>query len=309
MQIEAPPTERNTPKPDGERRGRVIAHTGDGKGKSTAAFSAGWAPAHADVALPPRRGPGPTLRKPIPRDRGAHDFDLSAAARLFSACSACKAAISWSAGKDSCLALLRAREAGLAVDTFLTMLDPDGLSKSHALPRELVQAQVALLGGQWQPAVAGPGEYAAVFAAQLQALRESGHTHLVFGDIDLQAHRDWLEPACMQAGLSAVFPLWGEARDAIAREVVSRGIRAMLVCVDTRWLDASFCGAEYDAGLLARLPAGVCPCGEDGEFHTFVWDAPGFSQPLRVRLATQRIVASRPPLSPTVLVFQDLDAA
>ncbi|HMC16576.1 MAG TPA: adenosine nucleotide hydrolase, partial [Albitalea sp.] len=141
-----------------------------------------------------------------------------------------KAAISWSAGKDSCLALLRAHEAGLDVRTFLTMLDPDGLSKSHALPRELVQTQVALLGGCWQPAVAGPGEYAAVFAAQLRSLRESGHTHLVFGDIDLQAHRDWLEPACTAAGLSAVFPLWHEARTSIAQEVMSRGIQAMLVC-------------------------------------------------------------------------------
>lgn len=219
------------------------------------------------------------------------------------------AAISWSAGKDSCLALLRARDSGLHVGTFLTMLDPDGLSKSHALPREWVAAQVAALGGRWQPAVAGPGDYATVFAAQLEALRASGHTHLVFGDIDLQAHRDWLEPACARASLAAVFPLWGEARDAVAREVIARGIRAVLVCVDTRWLDASFCGADYDAALLARLPAGVCPCGEGGEFHTFVWDAPGFAQPLGLRHAGQRTVASRPPLSPTVLVFQDLAPA
>jgi len=219
------------------------------------------------------------------------------------------AAISWSAGKDSCLALLRARESGLMVDTFVTMLDPDGLSKSHALPGELVCSQVQLLGGVWRPVVAGPGEYGAVFAAELDALRESGHTHMVFGDIDLQAHRDWLEPACVRAGLTAVFPLWGEARAAIAQEVIARGICARLVCVDTRWLDASFCGAAYDADLLARLPPGVCPCGEDGEFHTFVWNAPGFAQPLRLRLVQQRVVASRPPLSPTTLVFQDLESA
>jgi uncharacterized protein (TIGR00290 family) len=223
--------------------------------------------------------------------------------------SAIKAAISWSAGKDSCLALLRARDSGLDVTTFLTMLDPDGRSKSHALPRELVQAQVEQLGGRWQPAVAGPGEYAAVFAAHLQALCASGHTHLVFGDIDLQAHRDWLEPACAAAGLAAVFPLWRQPRAALAQEVISRGIRATLVCVDTRWLDASFCGAEYDVDLLARLPAGVCPCGEEGEFHTFVWDAPGFAKPLQLRRAGQRSVASRPPLSPTELVFQDLELA
>jgi diphthine-ammonia ligase len=220
-----------------------------------------------------------------------------------------RAAISWSAGKDSCLALLRAREAGYSVHTFLTMLDPGGLSKSHALPRELIEAQVAALGGEWRPAVAGPGEYGEVFAAQLHALRESGHTHLVFGDIDLQAHRDWLEPVCDKAEITAVFPLWREPRDAIAREMISRRIRAKLVCVDTRRLDASFCGADYDAALIARLPPGVCPCGEDGEFHTFVWDAPGFAKPLRLRMPRQRTVSSRPPLSPTTLVFQDVELA
>lgn len=215
-----------------------------------------------------------------------------------------RAAISWSAGKDSCLALLRATEQGLAVETFLTMQDADGSSKSHALPPELIAAQVNVLGGQWQPARAAAGEYGQVFAAQLEALRAHGHTHMVFGDIDLQAHRDWLEPACQRAGLAAVFPLWGLARKAAADEIIRRGIRARLVCVDTRWLDASYCGAEYDLSLLARLPPGVCPCGEAGEFHTFVWDAPRFAQPLLLAPGAKRRVRSTPPLAPTELVFQ-----
>jgi diphthine-ammonia ligase len=218
-----------------------------------------------------------------------------------------KAAISWSAGKDSCLALLRAREAGLDVRSFLTMFDVDELSKSHALPRGLVEAQVRALGGQWIPAVAPPGRYAEVFAGQLRALRESGHGQMVFGDIDLQAHRDWLVPMCEAAGLQAVFPLWGMARTAVADEVLSRSIRATLVCVDTRWLDASFAGADYDEALMERLPAGVCPCGEDGEFHTFVWDGPGFSKPLALRHGAKRRVASLPPFTPTEFVFQSLE--
>jgi len=214
-----------------------------------------------------------------------------------------KAAISWSAGKDSCLAWLRACEQGLAVTTFLTMCDADGASKSHALPPELIAAQVRAIGGEWRAAAAGPGEYAQVFDAQL---RDQGHTHMVFGDIDLQAHRDWLAPACARAGLQPVFPLWGEARAALAQEILARGIRARVVCVDTRWLDASYCGADYDAALLARLPAGVCPCGEDGEFHTFVFDAPGFAQPLAIVNGPQRRERSVPPLAPTELVFQTL---
>jgi diphthine-ammonia ligase len=219
-----------------------------------------------------------------------------------------RCAISWSAGKDSWLALLRAREQGLAVDTFVTMCDEDGASKSHALPPALVEAQVRALGGTPVGVRVPPGEYAARFDACLRDLVATGHTHMIFGDIDLQAHRDWLAPACERAGLVALFPLWGASRQALARELVARGVQARVVCVDTRHLDASFCGAAYDEAFLARLPAGGCPCGEDGEFHTFVTGGPGFAAPLRVVAGPQRRVASQPPFAPTEFVFQTLEA-
>lgn len=218
-------------------------------------------------------------------------------------------AISWSAGKDSWLALTRAREQGLAVTTFVTMCDADGTSKSHALPPELIAAQVRALGGEPMSVRVPPGEYAARFDATLRALAGTGHTHMIFGDIDLQPHRDWLVPACERAGLVPLWPLWGESRAALARELVARGVQARVVCVDTRWLAASFCGAAFDAGFLARLPAGVCPCGEDGEFHTVVTGGPGFAAPLRVAEGLQRRVASTPPFAPTEFVFQDLTLA
>lgn len=134
-----------------------------------------------------------------------------------------RAAISWSAGKDSCLALLRARESGFAASTFVTMCEPDGTSKSHALPAALVAAQVAAFGGDWLQVSVASGAYASTFDATLRRLRDTGHTHMVFGDIDLQAHRDWLEVACAKARLQPVFPLWGERRDAVAAEVIARG--------------------------------------------------------------------------------------
>jgi len=220
-----------------------------------------------------------------------------------------RCAISWSAGKDSWLALTRAREQGLAVPTFVTMADEDGTSKSHALPPDLVDVQVRALDGTPVSVRVPPGEYAERFDACLRELAASGHTHMIFGDIDLQAHRDWLEPACERAGLVALFPLWGESRGALARELVARGVQARVVCVDTRHLDASFCGASYDEAFLARLPAGVCPCGEDGEFHTFVTGGPGFVAPVDVRDGPQRRVASRPPFTPTEFVFQSLTPA
>jgi uncharacterized protein (TIGR00290 family) len=215
-----------------------------------------------------------------------------------------RCAISWSAGKDCWLALIRARERGLRVDTFVTTCDEDGSSKSHALPAALVEAQVRALGGTPMSVRVPAGEYATRFDACLRDLAGSGHTHMVFGDIDLQAHRDWLAPACERAGLVPLFPLWGEPRDALARELVARGVQARVVCVDTRWLDASFCGAAYDAAFLARLPAGVCPCGEDGEFHTLVTGGPGFDAPLNVLDGATRFVPSRPPFTPTVFAFR-----
>jgi diphthine-ammonia ligase len=217
-----------------------------------------------------------------------------------------RAAISWSAGKDACLGLLRVRAEGLQVDRFVKMCEPDGLSKSHALPPELIAAQVAALGGEWQPVRVPSGAYAATFEATLAGLKTEGFDAMVFGDIDLQAHRDWLEPACERAGLQALFPLWGEPRAALAQAVIASRIRARLVCVDTRWLDASFCGAAYDAALLARLPAGVCPVGEAGEFHTVVLDGPGFAAPLVVQDLPPHRVATQPPWAPTVWVFQPL---
>jgi diphthine-ammonia ligase len=230
--------------------------------------------------------------------------DSSFASSSPSSPSSQRAVVSWSGGKDSCLALLLARERGLRVELLLTMADPDGLSKSHALPEALIAAQAEAMGVRAVVVQARLQEYGAAFTSALTALRDQGLTHVVFGDIDLQAHRDWLEPVCRGAGLEAVFPLWGMRRVDVAQAILARGIRARVVCIDTRWLDAEVCGAEYDEGLLARLPAGVCPCGEDGEFHTFVWDAPGFDHPLRIDMGPKWHVASSPPLSPTELVFQ-----
>lgn len=217
-----------------------------------------------------------------------------------------RAALSWSAGKDGCLAWLRACEQSIDVSTFVTMCDGEGPSLSHALPREWLARQVAAFGVAWRAVDVyrgnhggSPGGYAAAFDRTLAELQRDGHTHMVFGDIDLAAHRDWITPRCEAAGLVPLFPLWGESRAALAQEVIARGIQARLVAVDAGRLDAAFCGALYDAALLARLPPGVCPCGEDGEFHTAVTSAPGMRHAVPLTDCGVEVVESSPPLSPT----------
>lgn len=189
------------------------------------------------------------------------------------------------------------------------MCEADGRSKSHALVPEVVAAQVQALGGRWWPVAVPDGDagaYARCFDEALQRLHAAGCTHIVFGDIDLQAHRDWIEPRCVAAWLVPVFPLWGEARRALAREVLSRGIRARVVCVDSNRLDESFCGRDYDAALLADLPDGVCPCGEDGEFHTVVYDAPGIQAPLALERVALHHLPPQAPLRGTPQVQEEL---
>ena len=215
-----------------------------------------------------------------------------------------KAAISWSGGKDSTLALLRAREQGVQVGTFFCLLEADGeRSKSHGLSRAHLQAQIEALGGQPHWLAVAPGPLQPQYDAALRQLGDQGFEAMVFGDIDLRGHRDWIEPRCAAAGLQALFPLWDQARQAVADEVIARGLQAQIVCVDAQRLDARFAGRAYDAAFLADLPPGVCPAGEDGEFHSFVWGGPGFAMPLALRPGTPRRERSQPPLRPTDLVF------
>jgi uncharacterized protein (TIGR00290 family) len=214
---------------------------------------------------------------------------------------AARAAVSWSGGKDGCLAWLRVREGGLEVVTFVTMCAAGGAGLSHGLPRSWLARQAEACGVEWLavdvPQVAGG--YAAAFDAALAALRRAGHTHMVFGDIDLAAHRDWIAPRCAAAGLEAVFPLWGEPRAALAAEVIARGIRARVVAVDLGRAPPEACGASYDQAFVDSLPPDVCPCGEDGEFHTAVTFAPGMRVEVPLRDRGSVIEPSPPPLAPT----------
>jgi uncharacterized protein (TIGR00290 family) len=196
--------------------------------------------------------------------------------------------LSWSGGKDSALAHARLRaDPRVEIIGLLTTVTAgyDRVS-IHGVRRALLHAQGDALGVPVHEVTLQPeSSNQAYDAALAQALgevreRQPAVRRVAFGDIFLQDVRQYREERIAELGFDGIFPLWGEPTDALAREVVECGIRARLVCVDTHALSAAFAGRAYDAALLAELPATIDPCGENGEFHTFVSDGPGFPAPI-----------------------------
>jgi diphthamide synthase (EF-2-diphthine--ammonia ligase) len=121
-------------------------------------------------------------------------------------------------------------------------------------------------------------------AAAMQRAREAGISHVAFGDLYPEDVRRYREERLAPTGIRPLFPLWGRPTDALARSMLTSGLRAYLTCVDPKRLPASFAGRAFDQALLDELPAGVDPCGENGEFHTCVVAGPMFHSPLSVRV-------------------------
>jgi uncharacterized protein (TIGR00290 family) len=194
----------------------------------------------------------------------------------------------WSGGKDCTMALHEARRAGrLEVMALLTTVTDDfGRVSMHGVRRELVHRQAASLGLPLRevgiPAGSTDELYEQRMAAALEKLRAQGTSGVVFGDIFLEDVRKRREEKLAQVRMSAHFPLWRQDTAELARRFIACGFKAILTCVDTQALDGRFAGREYDRLLLEELPAGVDPCGENGEFHTFVYDGPIFSRPIPV---------------------------
>jgi uncharacterized protein (TIGR00290 family) len=196
--------------------------------------------------------------------------------------------LSWSGGKDSALALARLREAPEIEVVGLLTTVTEGYERIsiHGVRRTLLHAQARALGLPVQEVALRPASsneaYERATADALAGLRARtpGVRRIAFGDIFLEDVRQYRESLVGGLGFGSLFPLWGEPPARLADEVIARGIVARLVCVDTQQLSAAFAGRAYDAALLADLPAGTDPCGERGEFHTFVSDGPGFRAPV-----------------------------
>jgi diphthine-ammonia ligase len=196
--------------------------------------------------------------------------------------------ISWSGGKDSYLALHRSR-ADFDVVGLITMFGEDGMrSRSHGLRPEILDAQAARLG---LPLFAGRGSWATYESDYRQALDDAQAldiTHVIFGDIMYESNRAFPERVCAAHGLTAVEPLWNEPTDWLFREFVATGADARIVTVRDGIVDPAWLGRRLTLDLLAEIQGtAIDPCGEHGEYHTVVVDAPLFSSPLRVTFGEQ----------------------
>ena len=199
-----------------------------------------------------------------------------------------KALVSWSSGKDAAFALAEVRRAGEldVIGLVTTVTSTYERVAMHGVRRELLARQAAAcelpLYEIELPAPCPNDIYEQRLAAALARARGDGVTHVVFGDLFLEDIRAYREAQLAALGMTCVFPLWLRDTRQLARDMVDAGLRAQLVCVDPRQLDRSFAGRAFDATLLAELPAGVDPCGERGEFHTFATHGPMFSRAIDV---------------------------
>ena len=195
----------------------------------------------------------------------------------------------WSGGKDSCLALREIlRSPNMRVEALLTTLtrDYDRISM-HGVRRILLERQAASLGFPLHPILISKGatneEYEAKMGEAFSAYREKGIDSVAFGDLFLEDIRAYRQRLLAKHDMAGLYPIWGRDTSQLIREFLGLGFKTAVVCVDPAQLDPSFVGRVIDGEFLAQLPAHVDPCGENGEFHTFVFDGPGFKDPIRFR--------------------------
>ncbi len=214
--------------------------------------------------------------------------------------------LSWSGGKDSMMALDRLKQRpDIEIVCLLTTIteEVDRVSM-HGVRYHLMRTQAERLGLKLETVTIPPSCSNAMYEERmtrfLEKWKKRGVKTVAFGDLFLEDIRRYREENLQSIGMQAIFPVWGGPTQQMAETFIARGFRTRLVCVDTTHLEASFCGKEY-GDVLPQLPSNVDPCGENGEFHTFVYDGPLFTKPINVTIGKR---VERPPF-----VFTDLDEA
>jgi len=196
--------------------------------------------------------------------------------------------LAWSSGKDSAWSLFELRQdPDIQVVGLLTTLNEQfDRVAMHAVRHELLQRQAEAAGLPLMtvglPWPCSNEEYERRMAQACERMKADGVEAIAFGDLYLEDVRAYREKQLAGTGLTPLFPLWKRPTDELARSMIAGGQRARLTSVDPKQLGREFAGREFDLALLADLPAGVDPCGENGEFHSFVYESPAFSAPIAV---------------------------
>ena len=212
--------------------------------------------------------------------------------------------LSWSSGKDSAWSLhvLRQRAEYEVVGLLTTFNEEAGRVAMHAVRRELVEWQAAAVGlPLWAVPLPWPcsnEQYERLMVQTCAKAVAEGIERIAFGDLFLEDVRAYREKQLKDSGLEPMFPVWGMPTRPLANEMISGGLRAKLTCIDTEKLNRSFAGREFDEALLADLPEEVDPCGERGEFHSFVYAGPMFNATLALSVG-EKVVRDQ-------FVFADL---
>lgn len=191
---------------------------------------------------------------------------------------------SWSGGKDSCYAMMKAVDQGFKPKVLLNMMNENGkVSRSHGLPLAILLQQAEKMELPLEAVPATWSDYEVKFITSLQELKEKYNLEsAVFGDIDLQPHRDWEEKVCNAASLKAILPLWQQNRVSLVNEMIDAGIETMIVSCNTQ-MGAGYLGKMVTKELALELESkGIDSCGENGEFHTLVVHCPLFSSRLEL---------------------------
>lgn len=199
-----------------------------------------------------------------------------------------KIAMSWSSGKDSAACLSKLLSDGHSVDCLLTTVTKDYNRVSmHGVRSELLKRQAGALGLPLKildiPSQCSNEIYQAKMSDMISQLRKDGFSQIAFGDLFLEDIRAYREQNMKETGIEPVFPLWGRDTRELSRQLIQKGYKCIVSCTDPRKVPDSLCGRDYDLKFLESLPDNVDPCGENGEFHTFITDGPDFKFPIHVK--------------------------
>lgn len=201
-----------------------------------------------------------------------------------------KAYFNWSSGKDSAFALYKAMKSETYdVQNLFTIIKKQGSKIAmHEIGIDLLKQQANTIGIPLTvlefDLAASPGEYEKSIKTQMEKFKREQINTALFGDLYLQDLRNRRIENCKQQGIQAEFPLWNSKPDELLREFISLGFKSIVTCVDGSVLDESFVGRVIDEAFLRDLPSGIDICGENGEYHSFVFDGPIFHKPVKFEI-------------------------